>query len=672
MQSDDLIREAIAWAERGIPVFPCGKDKSPLTQNGFYDAEVDPSKVRQLFEFYGNAAAMIGGRMGDGIFAVDVDIYKGEDVKAWLKSCLDDGTLVETRIHETVSGGLHFLYEGEARSCAPRHGVEIKGDGGYIILPGTPGYTVRSEGIAEAPLSLVEAIRYSISSSRGSTVSQLEAKVLSGSDFHNSLTQIAAKLAAQGMDQVAIQKRLLDLLHASSASQPGHERHARWRSVLTDKSGELSRIAASAYIKFNDDAVMQEAGELAGINMDEVLEVSKHVFTQLGEPKKKPEPEPVVEFPEDKWPFDGQGYFADEKHNLLDQSFTMYPLFAESETVMISAQPKQGKTAFMVTAALHIACGRDLGHLKVPEAGPCLYYALEGTRAIRMRIEAWKKVMQEREVPLPEDRIPLFVVERPANFLKEQEREAAANQLIAADKYCKRYGTKLKLIVIDTLTRAMSGGNQNSVEDTSALFDIVSKVRAGGVSATIVFVHHKARQGNVRGSSNLEAEPDMLLDVEKKNDLISVRVGMARSIEDGGKYHFVINNVDLGKTRQGHALSSMIVDPMTEDREQEVMEDYGEIQLLMQRREVVTQLGEENGFVSVEEVVEGWHHRHLIKSKKLRGVDIVPNVKSADVQEALHKLARDPGGSIFGDHVIRPMIKDKDVVAFKVHGLSEV
>lgn len=671
MADENLIREAIAWAENGIPVFPCGSDKAPLTQNGFYDAELEPSKVRKLFEFYGKSAQMIGGRMGDGVFAVDVDIYKGEDVKAWLKSCIDDGTLVETRVHETANGGLHFLYEGDVRSCVPRHGVEIKGDGGYIILPGTPGYSVRSEGIVEAPASLLEAIRYSISSSRGSTVAQLEAKVLSGSDFHNSLTQIAAKLAAQGMDQVAIQKRLLDLLHASSASQPGHERHARWRSVLTDKSGELSRIAASAYTKFNDDAVMQEAGELAGINMEEMEEVSKRVFTQLGEPKGQTEPEPVIEFPEDTWPFEGQGYFADEKHNLLDQSFTMYPLFAENETVMISAQPKQGKTAFMVTAALHVACGMDLGHLKVPEPGPCLYYALEGTRAIRMRVEAWKKVMNEREIPLPVDRIPLYVVERPANFLKEQEREAAAAQLVAADKYSQKFGTRLKLIVIDTLTRAMSGGNQNSVEDTSALFDIVGKVRAGGVSATIVFVHHKARQGNVRGSSNLEAEPDMLLDVDKKNDIITVKVGMARSIEDGGKYHFVINNVDLGTTKQGHALSSMVVDPMTQEREQEVMDDYGEVQLLMQRREVVTQLGEDNGFATAEEVVEGWHHRHLIKSKKMRGIEVMPNVSSAEVQEALHKLAPDPGGSIFGDRVIRPVVKDKNVVAFKVHALTD-
>jgi len=63
---EDLIREAIKWAENGIPVFPCNDQKRPLTKNGFYDAETDPDKVRRLFEFYGDSVKMIGGRMGDG------------------------------------------------------------------------------------------------------------------------------------------------------------------------------------------------------------------------------------------------------------------------------------------------------------------------------------------------------------------------------------------------------------------------------------------------------------------------------------------------------------------------------------------------------------------------------------------------------------------------------
>lgn len=663
---NDLIREAIEWAAKGIPVFPCSSDKRPLTKHGFYDAVTEPEQVRALFEFYGDAAQMIGGRMGNGLFAVDIDLYKGESAKAWYKARLDEGALVETRTHKTKSGGVHLLYTAsEAPTCVPAEGVEVKGEGSYIILPGTPGYEVVREGVVDAPASLLELLRIAASETRGSTLAQLEANVLSGADFHNSLTQIAAKLAARGEDQVSIQRRLLELLDNSVAKNPGNERHARWRGVVEDRGGELSRIATSAYRKFNDDALIEEAGEVAvgaaQDDYDRFTEVWKKTFTQLGNFEPKPEPE-EPKYDEDKWPFDGQGYFADEDHPVTDANFVLYPVFAEGETVVLFAEPKTGKTAVALTTALHIACGMDLGHFKVASAGPCLYYALEGSRAIRLRVASWKKVMRERGVELP-PRIPLFVVEKPANFLKEKVREEAANQIIAADRYSRKFGSALKAVYIDTLTKAMSGGDQNSVEDTSSLFEIVNLIRAGGVTATIIFVHHKARQGHVRGSSNIEAEPDMLLDVSKNNDVVSLKVARARSIEDGMSYHFLVSDVDLGINKQGHQIHGMFVEPMMGDVENK-HEDPAEVQLISQRRKAITQLGE--GEVSAKEVIDAWLHQGLIKGKKVRGMEVAPSTDSANAQEALHKVAADVGGSIYGDYIIRPVTHERQVVSFKV------
>lgn len=660
MSKEDLIRAAIEWAENGIPVFPCSADKSPLTKNGHKDAESDPKKVRAMFEFWGDTVQMIGGRMGDGIFAVDVDLYKGGAPKEWLDDQIANGSIVDTRTHKTKSGGLHFIYEGDVNSCVPASGVEVKGEGGYIILPGSPGYTTQREGIVPAPPSLIESLRATFAGTRGSSVTQLEAAIMSGRSFHEALTQLAAKLAAQGQDQIVIQERLIRLLKASTASEPGHERHARWRSLMADKGGELSRISSSAYYKFNDEAIMQEAGEMAGADMAELLDVTGDIFTQLGnfEPTQKE----VKQYDEDKWPFDGDGYFAHETHDLTNTDFVLYPIFAENETAVLFAEPKTGKTALALSSALHIACGMDFGALKVSEAGSCLYYALEGSRAIRLRVAAWKKRMGEKDVQLPEH-IPLFVVERPANLLKENIREETAAQIIAASKYLARQGNPpLKAIYIDTLTKAMAGGDQNSVEDTSELFEIVNLIRAGGVSATIVFVHHKARQGHVRGSSNIEAEPDILIDVSKKNDIVSMKIARARSIEDGATYHFHVESVDLGTTKQGHVLKGMFVEPiegMMEDRQ----EDPAEVQLIAQRRTTITQLGESP---TAADVVKAWFEAGLLRGKTVRGADVAPNWTSAECQEALHKVANDVGGTIFGDFVIRPVIADKNVISFKV------
>ena len=657
----DLVEAALYWADLGIPVFPCGKNKAPLRTNGFHDAEIDPAKVRALFEFHTNAS-LIGGRMGDGIFAVDVDLYKGDDVEAWLKARMDEGAIVETRTHETPNGGLHFLYAGESNSTNPVHGVEIKGEGGYICLPGTGGYKVKQEGLTKAPPKLMDAIKFSISKTKGSTLSQLKAGVLSGADFHSSLTQLSAKMAASGMDQAEIQTDLLDLLKASVASDPGNDRHHRWRNIMADAGRELSRITASAYKKFNDEAVVEEMQELSGIDFKEFEDAEREVFNPIREFVEPPLEE--ILFDQDKWPFEGQGYFADEDVQIQDQNFVLFPIYAENETVVMFAEPKTGKTALALTTALHISCGMDLGVLKVAVGGPCLYYALEGSRAIRLRVESWKKQMRADGVELP-DRIPCFIIEKSANFLKEEKREAAAAQIIAADNYAKRFGEPLKAVYIDTLTKAMSGGDQNSVEDTSDLFDLVSKVRDGGVVATIIFVHHKARSGNVRGSTNIEAEPDVLLDVTKTNDVIKMKIAKARSIEDGGSYHFLITNVDLGKTKQGHELPGMFVSPIAQGMEV-TQDNHLEVQKLGQMRQVVTQLGSYNGTADPKDILTEWLEQGLIKGKQFRGNTIAPPSTSAAMQELLHKIAPDIGGTVYGDYLIRVVTEDKKVTGFRI------
>lgn len=662
---DNIVDAAVYWAESGIPVFPCNSKKAPLTSNGFYDAETDPKKVRALFEFYGTQASLIGGRMGDGVFVVDVDLYKGDDVKAWLKARIDEGSMPETRVHETMSGGLHFFYEGDVDCTAPAAGIEIKGNGGYVIMPGAGNYKVVSEGLAPASPKLMDAIRFSISKSKGSTIAQLQSNILSGADFHNSLTQLAAKMAMKGMNQIEIQKELLDILNSSTAANPGNDRHHRWRNVMADAGGELSRIVLSAYRKFNDDAIVDEIAELAGFDMLEMMETSSKVFTQLGN-FEAPTPK-QVEFSPDKWPFEGQGYFADEHIDYNDTNFVMYPIYAENETVVLFAEPKTGKTALALTTALHISCGMDLGSFKVPVAGPCLYYALEGSRAIRLRVESWKKQMITDGIKLP-DRIPLFVVEKTANFLKEKNRVAAADQIIAANEYSKKFGEPLKVVYLDTLTKAMSGGDQNSVEDTSDLFDLVSLLRNGGVTATIVFVHHKSRQGNLRGSSNIEAEPDMLLDVSKKGHVIAMKIARARSIEDGAVFHFAIANVDLGKTKQGHPLSGMFVSPISQ-QDGVTMENHLDVQKLAQMRNVITQLGK-GGQIEAGHVLVEWTELGLIDASTVRGNKVPPTLSSAKAQEALHKAAADAGGTIYGDFVIRPIIHEKLVIGFKVAAAS--
>lgn len=565
----NILKEALWWAtEANVPVFPCNSNKRPMNKHGHLEATTDPEKVKFFFENLDDTA-YIGGRMGkdSGLFAMDFDLYKGEVPQNFMDDLLKQGLLPETRRHRTKSGGLHLIYKHDSAwpNMVPCNGVEVKGEGGYIILTPSNGYTVEREGLVSAPDGLIELLASIRKETSGITVDAYKMKIIQAEEFHDSIRQIVVKRALQSWPVEKIIAELRSCLEQSIAAADPHPRHDRWLSLFLDTDKELTRMVLGGTEKFSPAAATEGMREVSYENKESWGAAAKAVGFLAAPVEKTPEIKSPkeVNYSKDEWPFsEKDGYFASATHDLLDQTYVMHPFFAEDETTVLFAEPKMGKTAWNLTASFYIACGLDFGtSLKVTEPRACIYYALEGSRAIKLRIEALKRQLTEDGVKLPET-IPLFIVERPTNFLKEETRLEACNQIIAANNYCisqSASGKGLGIISIDTLTKAMSSGDQNSVEDTSALFELSGLLRQAGVRASVVFVHHKARTGGVRGSTNIEAEPDVLLDVSKDGQDIVVKVARARSIEEGGKYVFGTKGYSLGTTAQGIDLSSFTV-----------------------------------------------------------------------------------------------------------------
>jgi Bifunctional DNA primase/polymerase, N-terminal len=149
-----------------VPVFPCDARKRPIVAGGFKAASVDPSVIRELFA--GDSAVMIGMPTGpaSGMFVVDVDVKGAARGMEWLAENQD--ALPPTLTHRTGSGGRHVFLryptEGAIRNSASKiaPGVDVRGDGGYVIVPPSPGYTVICGGpVATAPAWLLSVIRQS-------------------------------------------------------------------------------------------------------------------------------------------------------------------------------------------------------------------------------------------------------------------------------------------------------------------------------------------------------------------------------------------------------------------------------------------------------------------------------------------------------------------------------
>jgi hypothetical protein len=565
----DLVEEALWWADAGVPVFPTGDDKRPLTRNGHKNASTDEETVRALFEQAGARAHGIGGRMGReaGMFAIDADLYKpgeaGESAARFVADLQTRGLLPETRTHRTRNGGVHYLLKSATDwpNVNPASGVEVKGEGGYIILPPSPGYTVEREGLSEAPANLIAALQAAKSEQAGRSIDTLKAAILRGEDFHDPLAQIAAKLAADGRSIEQVQTEVMNTLAASTAMVPTHPRHDRWRDMVEDKGGELSRIIESANRKFNWTAASDALREAAG-----------GLFSASAPPPRIEEGSPVQvpsvrDYAAGGFPFAGmRGYFAQDPLNVLEQKFVMYPILSEKEVTLISADPKAGKTLVSQTIAMHIATGLDLGALNVAEQRPVVYFALESQVAIRKRMEAWLMHHDPDGAHDLKARMQMYVYEGGVNLLDETIRQDTANRLAATELWFKeQHDTNdLGAIVIDTLTKAMPGGDQNSVEDTSAVFDIIEKIRATGLKAPVIIIHHNTKGTlSPRGSGNIQAEPDTLLTVAKDEDTgqLNMRVLMARSIDDTQSYTFDISTIGLGTTEQGYEINAPVLTP---------------------------------------------------------------------------------------------------------------
>src|SRR5574341_1459435 len=122
------------YIERGWPIFPCRKgDKDPLTPHGFKDAVTDEATIRAWLKRYpGCNWGMATGKV-TGVWVVDID-----DFDTWE---MIQAEPFETATVETPRGGRHYWFRypedvtiaSGAGKLGP--GVDIRGDGGYVIVP---------------------------------------------------------------------------------------------------------------------------------------------------------------------------------------------------------------------------------------------------------------------------------------------------------------------------------------------------------------------------------------------------------------------------------------------------------------------------------------------------------------------------------------------------------
>jgi hypothetical protein len=215
-----------------------------------------------------------------------------------------------------------------------------------------------------------------------------------------------------------------------------------------------------------------------------------------------------------------------------------------------------GKTFWTSDLAMHVATGRKWNGREI-EAGGVIYCALEGAYGIQNRVAAWRSRQGLDGVEVPFAIIPVAL-----NLL---DPAADTDRVLdAIDRAKHAMGIPIRWIIMDTLSRAMAGGNENSPEDMGALVTNGTKIQQAGKSH-VSWIHHsgKDQAQGARGHSLLRAATDTEIEISRpdKDSPSTAKVTKQREMEIEGDWTFRLETVELGHNRRGKPVTSCIVVP---------------------------------------------------------------------------------------------------------------
>ena len=135
----DTFREALAYARRGWPVFPClPGQKIPATAHGYKDATTEE---QQITEWFGRGQrwnlAIATGAPGPDVLDIDQHGPAGNGYPAFARlrrAGLVNGAAAYVR---TPAGGMHAYFTGsdQHNGRLPSHHLDFRATGGYIVAP---------------------------------------------------------------------------------------------------------------------------------------------------------------------------------------------------------------------------------------------------------------------------------------------------------------------------------------------------------------------------------------------------------------------------------------------------------------------------------------------------------------------------------------------------------
>jgi hypothetical protein len=231
---------------------------------------------------------------------------------------------------------------------------------------------------------------------------------------------------------------------------------------------------------------------------------------------------------------------------------------------MMPGASGSGKTFLVLEMAMCVALGRDFWGMKT-KPGLVLYQAGEGKEGVTKRLDGW---MLDRGVD-PSAEVPFKMLTRKINlFVDDKDTDDLIEEGKAWSEY---YGLPVRMLIIDTLNKAMTGANENAGQDMSKIIARAERI-SDALDCAVPILLHKGKSGEIRGHTSQTGDVANVINVTELGTKESpFRDRNGRSIrtatldknkdgEGGRPMRFVLRQMVLGADETGKPITTCVVD----------------------------------------------------------------------------------------------------------------
>jgi hypothetical protein len=506
---------------KGCKLFPCREgDKRPATSEGWHVATDDPAQIAEWRRVNPNFNWAVATGPS-GLFVIDVD-PKGLD---WWHDLLKRDPAIAEAVSKafkvrTPRGGLHIYFRGEGPSTASRiaEGIDTRGgirkdgkiiSGGYVLLPGSRTDAGTYQALPGGDILPLPAAVSALVPARKKTDTLGLAKNPDADQPRNVAWALdllkgyvesgRVSVEGSGGDDTAFQVAASILDKAISPGLCFDLLWEHWNPHCLPPwdDWELERIIRNA-AEYGEDT----EGGVKG------FQANKDAFASfVGQEFEPPAP---VERARDKIKF-----LHDYAESVLDPVWLIPNMLPAQGIGMIYGESGSYKSFLALDMALSLAYGIPGQWNAPPVQNDVLFFAGEGpVSTAKKRWPAWLEwrgvKTKEAHRFLIKDRVPLYT-------------DAAAWENVKAD--LAELNAKPSLIVIDTLSRLITGMDENSARDATMITTFMENL-ARYYECFVLAVHHtgKDQSKGARGSSAFYANMDAVISTKLKIGGTELRV----------------------------------------------------------------------------------------------------------------------------------------------------